>query len=78
MNSTLKNIVFWVALFGLAVLVWSLSTNGFQTGAKPTRFSEFVKLVEAGQVQEVTVTGNDITGLTKANGAFRTYAPDSY
>jgi cell division protease FtsH len=78
LNSTLKNIVFWVALFGLAILVWSLSTNGFQTGAKPTTFSEFISLVESGQVQAVTMTGSDITGTTKSNQPFRTYAPPQY
>jgi cell division protease FtsH len=78
LNSTLKNIVFWVALFVLAALVWSYSTNGFQTGAKQTKFSEFITLVDSGQVADVTITGNDITGTTKANQPFRTYAPPQF
>ena len=78
MSATLKNIVFWVALFVLAALVWSYSTNGFQPAPKLTKFSEFVAQVKAGNVQDVVITGNDITGTTKGNEKFRTYAPASY
>jgi cell division protease FtsH len=78
LSSTLKNIVFWVALFVLAALVWSYSTNGLGQGAKLTKFSEFKGLVDAGQVQDVVITGNNITGTTKGNDQFRTYAPASY
>jgi cell division protease FtsH len=78
LSSTLKNIVFWVALFVLAALVWSYSTNGLGQGAKLTKFSEFKGLVDAGQVQDVVITGNNITGTTKGNEQFRTYAPASY
>jgi hypothetical protein len=34
--------------------------------------------VDAGQVERVTITGNDITGVNKANESFRTYAPPQY
>jgi cell division protease FtsH len=82
LSSTLKNIVFWVALFVLAALVWSYSTGTLATGAKSMPFSEFIALVQADQIQEVRiierVTGNDVNGTTKANVAFRTYAPSSY
>ena len=77
MNSTLKSLVFWMVLVVVGVLVWNFSTQ-FQTSAKPLSFSEFMSSVDAGQVARVTITGNEITGVNKANENFRTYAPPSY
>src|SRR5688572_7325453 len=34
--------------------------------------------VDAGQIDRVTITGNEITGVNKANENFRTYAPLQY
>ena len=77
MNSTLKSLVFWTALVVIGVLVWNVS-NQFQTSHKPLTFSEFMGSVDAGQVDRVTITGNEITGVNKANESFRTYAPPQY
>ena len=48
MNSTLKSLVFWMALVVVGVLVWNFSTR-FQTSAKPMNFSEFKIRIEARQ-----------------------------
>ena len=50
----------------------------FQTSHKPLSFTEFMASVDAGQVDRVTITGNEITGVNKANENFRTYAPPQY
>jgi cell division protease FtsH len=73
----LKSLVFWMALVVIGVLVWNFSTK-FQTSHKPLSFSEFMASVDAGQVDRVTITGNEITGVNKANENFRTYAPPQY
>ena len=77
MSSTLKSLVFWMALVVVGVLVWNFSTK-FQTAAKPMNFSEFMTAVDAGQVVRVTITGNEITLVNKANENFRTYAPPQF
>jgi cell division protease FtsH len=76
-NSTLKSLVFWTALVVIGILVWNVS-NQFQTSHKPLTFSEFMGSVDAGQIDRVTITGNEITGVNKANESFRTYAPPQY
>src|SRR5688500_13064001 len=76
-NSTLKSLAFWMVLVVLGGLAWSFSSK-YQTAAKPLSFSEFMASVQAGQVERVTITGNDITGVNKANENFRTYAPPQY
>jgi cell division protease FtsH len=77
LSSTLKSLVFWMALVVVGVLVWNFSTR-FQTSAKPMNFSEFMTAVDAGQVARVTITGNEITLVNKANENFRTYAPPQF
>ena len=71
MNSTLKSLAFWVALVALGGLAWNFSTK-YQAAAKPLSFSEFMAAVDAGQVDRVTITGSDITGINKAKDGSRT------
>jgi len=77
LSSTLKNLVFWVVLVIVGILVWSFSTK-FQVSQKPETFSEFMGRVDANQVARVTITGNEITYISKSNDNFRTYAPPQY
>jgi len=78
-NSTLKSLLFWMVLVVVGVLIWNFSTN-FQGKDQPISFSHFISMVDAGEVESVTMTGNEITGATKAspNEKFRTYAPPQY
>src|SRR4030095_4151803 len=66
-----------MVLIAVGGLVWNFSTK-YQAAAKSLSFSEFMATVDAGQVERVTITGNDITGVNKANENFRTYAPTQY
>ena len=60
MNPTLKSLVFWMVLIAVAVLVWNFSSK-FQRAESPTTFSEFISMVDAGQVTRVTITGSGFT-----------------
>ena len=77
MNSTVRSLVFWVVLVVVVVMIWSFSTQ-FQAGDNSVSFSEFVRWVDAGQVETVTIAGNEITGTLTAGDRFRTYAPPQY
>ena len=77
MNSTLKSLLFWMVLVVVVVLVWNLSTT-FQKGDRTISFSDFIQWVDSGQVASVTITGSEVTGVTKMNENFRTYAPTQY
>jgi cell division protease FtsH len=57
--------------------VWNFSSK-FQRNESVVSFSEFVAWVDSGQVARVIMTGNDITGVTKSNESFKTYAPAQY
>jgi cell division protease FtsH len=76
-NSTVKNLLFWMVLIVVVVLIWNFSTT-FQKGDRTISFSDFIQWVDSGQVASVTITGNEVTGVTKMNENFRTYAPTQY
>ena len=77
MNSSVRSFAFWMVLVVAVVLIWNFSTQ-FQTGDSSVPFSEFVQMVEAGQVESVTLTGNEVTGSTTSGESFRTFAPPQY
>ena len=77
MNSTLRSFVFWMVLVVVVVLIWNFSTR-FQTGDNAMPFSEFIRQVDSGQVDTVTLTGNEVTGTTATGETFRTFAPPQY
>ena len=77
MNSTLRSLVFWMVLVVVVVLIWNVSTQ-FQTADDSVTFSEFLRQVDAGEVQSVELTGNEINGSLSTGGRFRTYAPPQY
>ena len=77
MNLNLRSLVFWPALVVAAILIWTVSSQ-FRAEDSSVTFSEFIRLVDAGQVDSVTLTGSDIAGRTASGDRFRTYAPPQY
>ncbi len=66
MNSTVKTALLWVVIIVLVFLLWSL----FQTtknNSEPIQYSEFMARVKAGQVAQVKIRGNEITGEMTSN-----------
>ncbi len=73
MNSTLKTLMLWASILVIVALVVHFAQ--FQKKESPLKFSEFLDKLEAGQVQDVTITGAEIKGHTTAGEGFRTLAP---
>jgi cell division protease FtsH len=76
-NSTLKSLLFWTALFVVGVLIWNVSTR-FQRPERRESFSEFMSRVDTGGVAKVEIVGQDITYVNKSNETYHTYAPTQY
>ena len=76
MNSTFKTIMLWLSLVLVVALAWHFAQ--YQKKETSLKFSEFMGQVEAGQVQEVTITGNEIKGKLADREPFRTVAPIEY
>jgi hypothetical protein len=51
----------------------------FQTHERPVAFSDFMADVDSGAVEQVTITGHEIAGISRTDKErFRTYAPSRY
>ena len=66
-----------MVLVVVGVLIWNFSTD-FQARDTALPFSEFFAQVEQGQVDSVTLSGNEIVGALKNGDRIRTYAPPQY
>ena len=78
MSSTVKTLLLWAIIFVVVILLW----NQFQSGkAGPTEltYSEFIDQFDNGAIDEVTISGQKITGrldpssLHPDGGAFSTH-----
>jgi cell division protease FtsH len=78
-NSAVKNIIFWVVMVVTALLIWAVVRSSTGEHISNYTFTEFVNQVDGGNVQEVTISGTDVTGvLKKDNAKFKTTVPSNY
>src|SRR5574341_1530624 len=70
-----KNLALWLVIGLIMVLVFNIF-NQSQPMQKELIFSDFITKVERGEVSEVTIRGNGVTGRLTDNTVFRTYTPD--
>jgi len=76
-NSTTRSLLFWMVLVVAVLMIWNVSSQ-FRTGDTSVSFSEFIRWVDAGQVDRVELTGSEIVGRSSSGEQFRTYAPPQY
>lgn len=75
MNSFYKNLGLWIVIGGVMILLYYLSQH--TTGpSKDIVFSDFLNRVEQGQVTEVVIKQNQISGTMKDGAQFSTYTMD--
>jgi cell division protease FtsH len=77
-NATFKTIMLWMSLLVVIFLAWHFAQ--IQKKETPLDFSDFMAKVEASEVQDVTITGNEIKGHLVGNNkeAFKTFSPLGY
>ncbi|MEE8562659.1 MAG: ATP-dependent zinc metalloprotease FtsH [Alphaproteobacteria bacterium] len=77
MNKFGKNLMLWVIIGLLLIALFNLFQAPTGRGTQsPLQFSDFLEAVQSGQITDVTIKGNSITGHFKDSRAFSTYAPD--
>ena len=77
MNPSVRSFAFWLVLVVVVALIWTFSTT-YQAGDNSISFSEFMRQVETGQIETVTLAGSEVTGTTTSGESFRTFAPPQY
>ncbi len=77
MSSFGKNLALWVIIGVLVLALFQMFSPGSTRGPETAlAFSDFVQEVQNGQVNDVTIKGNNITGHYADGRAFKTYAPN--
>jgi len=80
-NSTVKNIIFWVVMAVTALLIWAVVKSSTGEKIQDLTFTQFINEVNKDNVHDVTIAGTDATGTLKQpkeNGKFRTTIPSNY
>jgi len=69
-NSTVKTVLFWVAMILLAVLLWRMASTGGQTSREQTpSYTDFQTQVQKGNVSEATIVLSSVSA--EVDGEFR-------
>jgi cell division protease FtsH len=74
LNSLQKNIALWLFISLVFVLLWHL-INQPKSTQENIIYSDFISYAEKGQVVEVIIQGESITGKLNNGKNFKTYAP---
>jgi cell division protease FtsH len=76
-NNFGKNLALWIVIGLLLVALFNLFQTSSSRGPQATlAFSDFLNDVNRGQVADVTIQGNNISGHFTDSRAFSTYAPN--
>ncbi len=73
MNPFYKNLALWLVISLLMVMLFQIFKQPGK-GASNVSYSDFLTMVENGSVVQVTIQGENISGIS-AQGPFKTYAP---
>ncbi|MBU2754060.1 ATP-dependent metallopeptidase FtsH/Yme1/Tma family protein [Acidithiobacillus sp. CV18-2] len=75
MNNVFKNVLLWVAIGVILIFVFQNLNSSSSTPAQAMNFSTFVNSVKQGQVADVTMDGNHLTGALSSGQQFSVYTP---
>ncbi|HUY80962.1 MAG TPA: ATP-dependent zinc metalloprotease FtsH [Acidobacteriaceae bacterium] len=80
MNSTVKQIIFWVFIFACLIVLWRVFQTSTGSGKeKAIPFSEFLQDAQQGQVTAVTIDGGEAHGTLRTDKqGFSTVIPANY
>jgi cell division protease FtsH len=74
LNAFSKNLTLWLVISLILILLFQIfKKETTQTGQ--LSYTEFLNMVERGDVVQVTIQGDKVSGITNQGRAFRTFAP---
>src|SRR3569832_2509950 len=77
MNQLSRNLALWLVLGLMVVLLFNMF-QAQQVRDEELSYSNFIKEVDAGHVESVTMQGDTLRGRHEGNKDFRTYAPPGH
>jgi len=77
MKNFSKNIILWIVIGILLIALFNLFQNSSNTNNKSQiSFSDFLIAADNGNISEVKIVGNNVTGFFDDGRSFSTYSPD--
>jgi cell division protease FtsH len=77
MNANFRNFALWVIIGLVLIALFNLFQNSGQRAAgQDISYSQFLSEVDQGQVRNVVISGQQISGIYTNGGAFQTFAPE--
>ena len=76
MNDVAKNLILWVVIAVVLLSVFQNFGDRTSTGQELI-YSDFLTQVKQGQVSEVMIEGQNITGKMSSGALFSTYSPET-
>ena len=77
MNQFSRNLVLWVLISLAMVILFNLFSKPI-TQQQHLAYSDFLAQVDRGEIREVIIQNNTITGRTQDDRSFQTYAPEDF
>tara|TARA_B100000575_G_scaffold74249_1_gene57847 strand:+ start:5337 stop:7238 length:1902 start_codon:yes stop_codon:yes gene_type:complete len=77
MKNISKNVILWIIIGLLLIVLFNLfqgTSSNRNTSKIP--FSDFIAATESGNVSEVNISGNNVTGFLNDGRSFTTYSPN--
>ena len=76
MNTFTKNLFLWITIILVVLLLFNLFQNGNSNKVSTElAYSDFVSSVKAGNIREVTISGNSISAATTSGRFITTFSP---
>jgi len=75
-NDVAKNLILWVVIAVVLLSVFQ-SFQGREAVGRNMNYSDFLTQVQSGQVSEVLIEGQNITGKLSNGQTFKTYSPET-
>ncbi len=69
MNSTVKTLFLWMAIFVVVILLWQTFQGG-KASKTELSFSQFLEVVQKGKVAEVTIRGQEVSGKFRGGAEY--------
>ena len=76
MRTWKKYVLIVVAVVG-GTMVWNVSGR-FQSSSRRVSLTQFLRDVDSGKVETISIHGDEVVGVNRQTGRFRTYAPRGY
>lgn len=75
MNDTVKNLLIWLGVIAILFLIFNNFNNPRDLADNKISYTDFIQSIQRGDINNVSIDEQTITGTTKANKSFATYMP---